>query len=137
MFDTCFPSRKVRSNHYIIPRPPTKTAFGHDSGLREPLLTSFPEEPVLQELLQCYFQYVHPFLPIVDANDFLSTIDSPQRRSPLLKWSMLFAGASVSRSVTKLCQANQTQYISNNGLKRANYVSRKIMKRAMYRQAKV
>ena len=96
MFDTICPDRPVKSNHYIIPRPPAKAEFGHDSGLRDPLLTSFPAEDVVQELFQCYFRYVHPFLPIVDAKDFLSNSNSPRRRSPLLRWSMLFVAASVS-----------------------------------------
>ena len=96
MFDTIFPDRPVKSNHYIIPRPPAKAEFGHDSGLRDPLLTSFPAEDVLQELFQCYFRHVHPFLPIVDAKEFLSNSNSPRRRSPLLRWSMLFVAASVS-----------------------------------------
>ena len=109
MFDTCFPNRAVKSNHYIIPRPPSKAEFGYDSGLREPLLTSFPEEHVLQELFQCYFQYVHPFLPIIDANDFLSNSNSPRRRSPLLKWSLLFAAASVSSSKTSSIMSSADQ----------------------------
>lgn len=121
VFETCFPDRTVKSNHYIIPRPPPQAEFAHDSGLRDPVLTSFPAKVVLQELFRCYFQHVHPFLPIVDANDFLSDSNSPRKRSPLLKWSMLFAA---------------TSFISSQGLEKSGYTSRKAMKRAMYRQAK-
>lgn len=108
VFETCFPDRTVKSNHYIIPRPPPQAEFAHDSGLRDPVLTSFPAKVVLQELFRCYFQHVHPFLPIVDANDFLSDSNSPRKRSPLLKWSMLFAATSVSQNEV------EHQYVSSS-----------------------
>jgi hypothetical protein len=96
LFDCCYPERPVKGNHYIIPRPPPKAEFAHDSGLRDPLLTSFPAEDVSKDMLCCYFQYVHPFLPVVDAKEFMSTSNSGRSRSPLLRWSMLFAAANVN-----------------------------------------
>lgn len=95
LFDTCYPDRPIKGNHYIIPRPPSRAAYAHDSGLHDPLLTSFPAEDVCKDLLGCYFRYVHPFLPVVDATIFLPRSDSPRKRSPLLRWSMMFAAANV------------------------------------------
>lgn len=53
---------------------------------------------VCDELVCCYFQHVHFFLPIIDAPGFLNAYisDNSQNISRLLLWTMLLAAANVS-----------------------------------------
>jgi hypothetical protein len=55
---------------------------------------------VCDELIYCYFQHVHFFLPVVDAGSFLAKYNDSDRQniSLLLFWSMLLAAANVSIS---------------------------------------
>ena len=59
--------------------------------------TELPTE-VCNELIRCYFQHVHFFLPIVDAPGFLNEYinNGSQNISRLLLWSMLLAAANVN-----------------------------------------
>ena len=59
--------------------------------------TELPTE-VFNELIRCYFQHVHFFLPIVDAPGFLNEYinNGTQNISRLLLWSMLLAAANVN-----------------------------------------
>lgn len=54
-------------------------------------------EDICDELLRCYFQHVHFFLPVVDASAFLNEYCTrgPGSISKLLLWSMLLAAANV------------------------------------------
>ena len=48
-----------------------------------------------QELIRCFFHYVWPALPIIDACDFLTTwLHDSASVSPLLRWSIFFSAAS-------------------------------------------
>ncbi|KAE8419610.1 fungal-specific transcription factor domain-containing protein [Aspergillus pseudocaelatus] len=58
-----------------------------------------PELTVRNELLRAYVHYVHPYMPILDIEDFLQTIlecDHNRRISLLLFQSVMFAGSAFA-----------------------------------------
>lgn len=61
------------------------------------VFSKLPDD-VCDELVRCYFQHVHFFLPIIDAPAFLNEYCSNGSRnvSLLLYWSMFLAAANVS-----------------------------------------
>lgn len=63
------------------------------------VFTKLPDD-VCDDLVRCYFQHVHFFLPVVDASSFLNEYykHGPQNISLLLLWSMFLASANVSWS---------------------------------------
>jgi len=82
----------------------------------------FPENALRQELLRCYFHYVHPFLPLVDVYSFFHKYNQGvEHVSPLLLWSMFFAAAN---------------FVSPESLKRNRFSSRKSFKEYCYQRAK-
>jgi hypothetical protein len=64
-----------------------------------------PEKSFLDDCIQSYFSYVHPFLPVIEKSVFLRAYNSwdqpseplPSRLSLLLLQSMAFAASRVSR----------------------------------------
>lgn len=63
----------------------------HDKGVFETL----PND-VADEIIRCYFEHVHFFIPVVDAAAFLNDYTSNRHKlSPLLLWSMVLAAANV------------------------------------------
>ncbi|KAH8883346.1 hypothetical protein GQ53DRAFT_847002 [Thozetella sp. PMI_491] len=91
--DICYPSRPFPRNFYIIQR---QRQYFPSAAAAHPLRTrSLPESSVCRELLRCYFHNIHPFLPVVHAGEFLTAFDKqPESISPLLLWSVFFAGAT-------------------------------------------
>jgi hypothetical protein len=62
-----------------------------------------PDVRTCDELVRCYFLYVHPFLPLLNAAEFLPLYESdPNKISQLLLWSVFFAAASVRVLVHRL-----------------------------------
>lgn len=95
VLDICYPTRIPKGSHYIINRNRHRPAHikEHFSAGPEPM----PPKHVRQELLRAYFYYVHPFLPVLDAGQFLiNAEDGNENSSRLLLWSIFFAAASVS-----------------------------------------
>ncbi|KAM0444353.1 hypothetical protein ACHAO4_010252 [Trichoderma viride] len=86
------------------------------------VFSKLPDD-VCDELVRCYFQHVHFFLPIIDAPAFLNEYCSNGSRnvSLLLYWSMLLAAAN---------------FVDTDVLQKAGFTSRKAMKTAMYERAK-
>ncbi|UKZ55988.1 hypothetical protein TrVGV298_009812 [Trichoderma virens] len=86
------------------------------------VFSKLPDD-VCDELVRCYFQHVHFFLPIIDAPAFLNEYCSNGSRniSLLLYWSMLLAAAN---------------FVDADVLQKAGFSSRKAMKTAMYERAK-
>lgn len=54
---------------------------------------------VRDELVRCYFQHVHFFLPVIDVPGFLKeyTKDGSQHVNRMLLWSMMLAAANVRK----------------------------------------
>ncbi len=85
--------------HYWVPKPapislpPEDIAFLKAKG-------SFilPPDELLEELIHCYFYYVHPLLPVIDPASFVCRYEAegPSGVSLLLLQTMLFAASNVS-----------------------------------------
>ncbi|OAL32580.1 hypothetical protein AYO20_07890 [Fonsecaea nubica] len=121
VMDVC---QSEHQHHYLVPRaaaralPPDDLAFLKAKGC-----FSLPVSSVSNKLLQHYFHYVHPFLPVVDAHTILTQYHqkSAQQVHLLLLWSMLFAAAS---------------FADPELVREAGYPSRKAMKHDLYQRAK-
>lgn len=121
LFDLCSPNRPIKGIPYIINRNIHKRErFRPEvtTGSR-PLFSS----SLCLQFLRSYFYYVHPFLPVVNAGDFLSKYaEDPNKVSCLLQWSMYFASAS---------------YLDQDAIKATGLRSRKALKEFCYQNAKV
>jgi hypothetical protein len=120
IFDMCAPNRALKGPHYIITRQIHKREHVREKEKLE--VVPFPDEDMRQELLICYFHYVHPFLPIVDIYSFFHKYDRGiEHVSRLLLWSMFFAAAN---------------FVRPEFLKRMQFPSRKSLKEFCYQRAK-
>lgn len=88
----------MTAQHYFTPQAtvdtidPESMAYAEAKGC-----FSLPSQPLCEELVKCYFHFVHATLPIVDAEDFLSQYTQGyQNPSLLLLWSMFSVAANVS-----------------------------------------
>ncbi|ETN37037.1 uncharacterized protein HMPREF1541_08026 [Cyphellophora europaea CBS 101466] len=121
LFDVCSPSRPFKGNIYLIGRQRSK--FPDDNTVKALKSQPLPSDNICHELLRDYFSYVHPFLPIINAAEFLNTYHNDRDRlSSLLLRSVLFAAAS---------------FVSSGPLQKAGFSTRKALKEHLYSQAKV
>ncbi|KAE9362543.1 hypothetical protein N431DRAFT_391777 [Stipitochalara longipes BDJ] len=114
----------LTGTHFLVPRLATRRQKPEDLAyLQLKGCFSLPAQSVCNELVHCYFSHVHPFLPILNAHQFLEEFANLgcQNLSVLLIWSMFFAAAN---------------FVEPSVLQKAGYHSRKAMKRAMYQRAK-
>ena len=84
-----------------------------------------PDTGLRNELLRCYAQYVHPYLPLLNLQDFLATIeksDPSDTMSLLLFQAVMFAG---------------TGFIDMRYLIAQGYDTRKAARRAFFQRAKL
>ncbi|OLN81301.1 Cutinase transcription factor 1 beta 3 [Colletotrichum chlorophyti] len=111
LIDICEPNRSSRDNHFLVPMPSIKALAPEDVNyLRMKGAFTLPRPHIREALIRCYFHYVHPFAPILDASEFITEYEKG-RRSLLLLWSIL--------------------------LTEDFFTSRRALKRAMYQRAKV
>ncbi|KAL7929726.1 hypothetical protein V8C35DRAFT_314642 [Trichoderma chlorosporum] len=124
VYDLCHPETPEEARH--LPPITTISSFHKPHELEymrlQGVFSRLPDD-VCDELIRCYFQHVHFFLPIIDAPAFLNEYSSHGSRniSLLLYWSMLLAAAN---------------FVDADVLQRAGFSSRKAMKTAMYERAK-
>ncbi|KAK5044470.1 hypothetical protein LTR84_010751 [Exophiala bonariae] len=86
---------------------------------------SIPEATFRNELLRCYVQYVHPYLPIIDLGEVLTTIEKDQPNdsiSLLLFQAVMFAG---------------TAYVDMQYLVAQGYMTRKAARKAFFQKVKL
>lgn len=86
---------------------------------------TIPDVAFRNELLRCYVQYVHPYLPIVNLGDLLAAIEKNQTSdsiSLLLFQAVMFAG---------------TAYIDMRYLVAQGYVTRKAARKAFFQKVKL
>jgi hypothetical protein len=99
VYDLCHPGAPQEARPYMPPKASNISHKPHEIEYMR-LQGAFENLPpdVCDELIRCYFQHVHFFLPIVDAPGFLNAYisDDSQNISRLLLWSMLLAAANVS-----------------------------------------
>lgn len=97
--DICQPHRSLRGNHFMVPRAAANSALlpVDLAALHAKNCFTLPSAIVRKKLLRCYFQHVHPFLPILEVTTFITQYESggPQQVNLLLLWSMFFASTNV------------------------------------------
>lgn len=84
-----------------------------------------PEPELRNALLKAYIHYVHPFMPLLDLEDFLVTIarnDGVRRLSLLLFQAVMFAG---------------TAFVDMEHLQKAGYHNRKMARKIFFQRARV
>ncbi|KAK6371638.1 hypothetical protein LTS17_008890 [Exophiala oligosperma] len=84
-----------------------------------------PEPGLRNELLRCYVQYVHPFLPLLDLQEFLAIV---QRDQPTDTASLLLFQAVMFAA---------TAYIDMRYLVAQGYVTRKAARKAFFQRVKL
>ncbi|KAL0944915.1 C6 transcription factor [Colletotrichum truncatum] len=121
LIDICEPNRSSKDNHFLVPMPSIKALSPEDVNyLRIKGAFALPAPRLRDTMIRCYFHYVHPFAPILDATEFITEYEKG-RQSLLLLWSMFIAAAS---------------FVDDNILTEDFYTSRRALKRAMYQRAK-
>lgn len=127
----------------LLPRTSSSSQHPHELEYlnRKGAFLMLPDA-VSDDLIHCYFEHVHFFLPIIDAANFLTEYTSHgfQNLSLLLVWSMFLAAANVSLPLERYDAVSLTVYskfAEVDVLQGSGYSSRKAMKRAMYERAKV
>ncbi|KAM3423468.1 hypothetical protein BST61_g898 [Cercospora zeina] len=103
LMDTCDPGRDPTAQHFLSlkgtasPLDPAALAFAEAQGC-----FSMPSHAICEDLVQSYFHYVHPTLPIMNIADFLEqyTGGSFEHTSLLLLWSMFSVAANFASEST-------------------------------------
>ncbi|OBT78567.1 hypothetical protein VF21_00957 [Pseudogymnoascus sp. 05NY08] len=121
VMNICEPRLSSKANHFLVPMPSIRSLLPEDINyLSTKGAFTLPPHHIREAFIRCYFHHVHPFSPILDANDFLLDYEKG-RMSLLLLWSMFIAAAS---------------FIDESLLTEDFYPSRTALKRAMYQRAK-
>ncbi|WQF80787.1 hypothetical protein CDEST_05801 [Colletotrichum destructivum] len=121
LIDICEPNRPSADNHFMVPMPSIKALSPEDVNyLRAKGAFTLPPVRVRDAMIRCYFHYVHPFAPILDAGEFITEYERG-RKSLLLLWSMFIAAAS---------------FVDDSLLTADFFPSKRALKRAMYQRAK-
>ena len=84
-----------------------------------------PDVELRNELLKSYIHYVHPYMPLLDLEEFLQTIarnDGIHRMSLLLFQAVMFAG---------------TAFVDMKHLRAAGYPNRKAARKVFFQRARV
>lgn len=109
---------------YISPIPPGITSEDLKY-LQKKGAFIIPETRLRNELLRCYVQYVHPYLPLIDLRDFLATI---QKNEPADNLSLLLFQAVMFVA---------TAFIDMSYLTAQGYVTRKAARKAFFHRIKL
>ena len=99
VYDLCHPGTPQEARPYLPVRAPNISHKPHEvEYMRHQGIYAVLPDDVCDELIRCYFQHVHFFLPVIDAASFLNEYirNGSQSMNPLLFWSMLLAAANVS-----------------------------------------
>ncbi|KAH8690839.1 putative C6 transcription factor [Talaromyces proteolyticus] len=86
---------------------------------------TIPDTTLRNELLKAYIHYVHPYMPLLDLEEFLQVIarnDGIHRMSLLLFQAVMFAG---------------TAFVDNEHLVNAGYSSRKVARKVFFQRARL
>lgn len=123
--DTPLPLPKHRLPEYLKPLPQRMTSIDIDYLFAKGAL-SIPATPVRNALLRAYFEFVHPYMPLMEMYDFLQAIEDGDGHngniSLLLFQSVMFAGAA---------------FVDMGFLRSAGYSNRKAARKAFFQKARV
>ncbi|CAG8974864.1 hypothetical protein HYALB_00000479 [Hymenoscyphus albidus] len=110
---------------YLKPLPARMTSVDIDYLFAKGAL-SIPDMRIRNALLQSYFQYVHPYMPLLDMTETLQIIDDETgangKISLLLFQGMMFAG---------------TAFVDMEYLRDAGFLNRKAARKAFFQRARV
>lgn len=119
------PMLKHRLPEYLKPLPQRMTSVDIDYLFAKGAL-SLPDIPVRNALLRSYIEYVHPFMPLIEAHETLQIIEdgtgASGRISLLLFQAIMFAG---------------TAFVDMEYLRSAGYSNRKAARKAFFQKARV
>lgn len=87
---------------------------------------SLPNHPLQTALLQAYVEYVHPYMPLVDLNEFLAIVNS---REGLCGQVSLFLYQAVMFAATA--------FVDMKALREAGYSTRKAARRSFFQKTRV
>ncbi|KKZ63828.1 hypothetical protein EMCG_01933 [[Emmonsia] crescens] len=110
--------------NFIRPLP-AKFQSGDIAYLESKGALAIPHQGLRNELMKSYLQFVHPYMPLLELDDFLRTLarnDGSRRMSLLLFQAVMFAG---------------TAFISMKHLVEAGYESRKEARKAFFQRARL
>lgn len=119
------PMLKHKLPEYLKPLPQRMTSVDIDYLFAKGAL-SLPEPLVRNALLRSYLEYVHPYMPLIEAYEALQIIadgtGASGRMSLLLFQAIMFAG---------------TAFVDMDMLRRAGYSNRKAARKAFFQKARV
>jgi len=87
---------------------------------------AIPDSSLRNELLRCYVEFVHPFMPLLDLHDFLNTVDAEDGSS-----------GKVSLLVLQAVMFTGSAFVDMRSLARAGYTSRKEARKSFFQKARV
>jgi hypothetical protein len=110
---------------YIKPLPP-KIGPDEIAYLEKKGALTVPKATLRSEVLRAYVDYVHPYMPLLDLHDFLTTIDQPDgslgKVSLILFQAVMFAGSA---------------FVDMQYLRAAGYVTRKEARKDFFQKTRV
>lgn len=119
------PMLKHKLPEYLKPLPQRMTSVDIDYLFAKGAL-SLPDIPIRNALLRSYIEYVHPYMPLIEAHELLQIINdgtgASGRISLLLFQAIMFAG---------------TAFVDMEYLKIAGYSNRKAARKAFFQKARV
>lgn len=119
------PMLKHQLPAYLKPLPQRMTSVDIDYLFAKGAL-SLPEAPVRNALLRAFFEFVHPYMPLIEIHELLQIIEDGTgesgRVSLLLFQAIMFAG---------------TAFVDMDYLKSAGYTNRKAARKAFFQKARV
>jgi hypothetical protein len=119
------PMLKHKLPDYLKPLPSRMTSIDIDYLFAKGAL-SLPDIPLRNALLRSFFEYVHPYMPLVEVHDLLQIIDEGTGESGkislLLFQAIMFSGAA---------------FVDMEFLRSAGYSNRKLARKAFFQKARV
>ncbi|KIW26988.1 uncharacterized protein PV07_06770 [Cladophialophora immunda] len=119
------PPRELRAFFQPLPKRFTDADIAY---LRSKGALDLPHERLLNETIRCYFEYIHPFLPLLDPAELLIVVDgassyqSGPQLSLLLFHSVLFAAVP---------------FVDESLVREAGYANLKTARKAFFEKAKL
>lgn len=86
---------------------------------------AIPIEPMRNELLKCYAEFVHPYMPLLNIHDMIATIDSDDGSTP------------ISLLLFQAIMFSATAFIDIRHLKKAGYHSRRDARRDFFQKTRL
>lgn len=109
-----------------IPAFPAKIPPQDLKFLREKGALSLPSGSLLRALLQAYAEYVHPYMPLLDMQEFLAIVNAADG-----------SRGQVSLFLFQTVMFAATAFVDMKHLREAGFISRKAARKAFFQRARV